>query len=163
LKGCHLALKAIAGLPGWRLVICGNGPEEASLRALSERLGIADRVEFTGWRERDDVLRIMAEDADVLLFPSLHDEAGLAVAEAAAIGLPIVCLDRGGPPIIARGGVQPGGEKETVERLRAALKTAIDSNPPLAQLDPATRRVELLGLLREARLLPPDPAAEAAG
>lgn len=154
LKGCHLALRAVAQLPGWRLVICGDGPDEAGIRELVKRLGIEDRVEFRGWRERDDVLRVMAEEADVLLFPSLHDEAGLAVAEAAAIGLPIVCLDRGGPPVIAGGGVQPGTEAETVDRLRAALERALDSNPPPARLDPATRRVELLALLRAARLLP---------
>ena len=101
LKGGHLAVRAIAGLPDWRLVVCGDGPDEAKLRAEAAALGIADRVEFRGWRQRDEVLRAMADEADVLLFPSLHDEAGLAVAEAAAIGLPIVCLDRGGPPVIA--------------------------------------------------------------
>lgn len=160
LKGWRLALKAIAALPGWRLVICGDGPDEPDARALAKSLGIEDRVEFTGWRERDDVLKLMAEEADVLLFPSLHDEAGLAVAEAAAIGLPIVCLDRGGPPIIAGWGVEPGGEAETVDRLRAALETSLHSHPPLARLDPDTRRAELVGHLREAGLLPPKSAAE---
>ena len=155
LKGWHLALKTIARLPGWRLLICGDGPDEPAAVLLAKRLGIANRVEFRGWRERDEVLRVMAEEADVLLFPSLHDEAGLAVAEAAAIGLPIVCIDRGGPPVIAGGGVEPGTEGETVERLQRALEAALDSKPPLAQLDPTTRRVELIGLLREARLLPP--------
>jgi glycosyltransferase involved in cell wall biosynthesis len=162
LKGWGLALRAVAGLPGWRLIVCGDGPDDAGARALAKRLGIEDRVEFRGWRERDDVLRVMAEEADVLLFPSLHDEAGLAVAEAAAIGLPIVCLDRGGPPIIAGWGVQPGSGPETVERLRAALETALDSHPPLARLDPATRRLELVGLLREAGLLPPQDGADVA-
>lgn len=160
LKGCHLALRAIAGLPGWRMIICGDGPDGAGLGALARELGIEDRVAFRGWRQRDDVLRVMAEESDVLLFPSLHDEAGLAVAEAAAIGLPIVCLDRGGPPIIAGGGVQPGTEAETIERLRVALEAALGSQPPRARLDPATRRVELLGLLREARLLPPEVATD---
>ena len=115
--------------------------------ALSRRAsGSRTAWNSRGWRERDDVLKVMAEEADVLLFPSLHDEAGLAVAEAAAIGLPIVCLDRGGPPIIAGWGVEPGGEAETVDRLRAALETALDSHPPLARLDPDTRRAELVGL-----------------
>jgi len=91
------------------------------------------------------------------------DEAGLAVAEAAAIGLPIVCLDRGGPPVIAGGGVEPGTEAETVERLRDALERALDSNPPPARLDPATRRAELLGLLRSARLIPAEVAGEGEG
>jgi glycosyltransferase involved in cell wall biosynthesis len=156
LKGWRLALKTIAALPGWRLVVCGDGPEEPAARALAKSLGIEDRVEFRGWRERDDVLRIMAGEADVLLFPSLHDEAGLAVAEAAAIGLPIVCIDRGGPPIIAGGGVQPGSEAETIDRLRLALEAALGMNPPPAKLDPATRRGELVGLLREAGLLSAD-------
>lgn len=154
LKGWRLALRSIAGLPDWRLVVCGDGPDEPAARALARHLGIEDRVDFRGWRERDDVLRVMAEEADVLLFPSLHDEAGLAVAEAAAIGLPIVCIDRGGPPVIAGGGVQPGGEAETVVRLQRALEAALDSHPPLARLDPATRRGELMDLLREAKLLP---------
>ncbi len=156
LKGWRLALKTIAGLPGWRLIVCGDGPDEPDARALARKLGIEDRVEFRGWLERDDVLKVMAEEADVLLFPSLHDEAGLAVAEAAAIGLPIVCLDRGGPPVIAGWGVEPGTEAQTVDRLRTGLETHLDSHPPLARLDPETRRRELIGFLREARLLPPD-------
>jgi glycosyltransferase involved in cell wall biosynthesis len=155
LKGGRLAMHAIARLPDWRLVICGDGPDEAGLRGLAQELGIVDRVDFRGWQERDEVLRVMAEEADALLIPSLHDEAGLAVAEAAAIGLPIVCLDRGGPPVIAGGGVQPGTQEQTIDRLRAALVVALDSHPQLARLDPDTRRVELLRLLREFRLLPP--------
>jgi glycosyltransferase involved in cell wall biosynthesis len=154
LKGCRLALRAVAALPGWRLVVCGDGPEADAMQSLATDLGMAGRVEFRGWQQRDDVLRVMADEADVLLFPSLHDEAGLAVAEAAAIGLPIVCLDRGGPPIIAGGGVEPGGERETVARLSAALASALDSAPERAKLDPATRRVELMELLRSAGLLP---------
>ena len=98
----------------------------------------------------------MAEEADVLLLPSLHDEAGLAVAEAAAIGLPIVCLDRGGPPVIAGSGVMPGTIDETIEGLREALRSALDSDPSPARLDPATRRVELVRLLRAANLLTAD-------
>ena len=163
LKGCHLALMALAGLPDWRLMVCGDGPEAARLADLAERLGVEDRVEFRGWLERDEVLRAMAEEADVLLFPSLHDEAGLAVAEAAAIGLPIVCIDRGGPPVIAGGGVAPGTVGATVEGLRTGLRSALDSDPPRAALDPATRRAELVGLLREARLLPAEDVARPAG
>jgi glycosyltransferase involved in cell wall biosynthesis len=40
-------------------------------------------------------------DADAMLFPSLHDSAPWAVGEANAIGTPVVCLDLGGPPILA--------------------------------------------------------------
>lgn len=43
----------------------------------------------------------MHEESDTFLFPSLHDEAGWAVAEAIASGLPVVCLDHGGPRVVA--------------------------------------------------------------
>ena len=36
-------------------------------------------------------------DSDVLLFPSLRDGGGAVVVEAMAAGLPVVCLDVGGP------------------------------------------------------------------
>jgi glycosyltransferase involved in cell wall biosynthesis len=62
---------------------------------------VEHRVEFLGWRRREDLMRTMRQDADLFLFPSLHDEAGWAVAEALGCGLPVVCLDRGGPPIVA--------------------------------------------------------------
>ena len=63
--------------------------------------------------------------ADVLLFPSLHDSAGWAVGEAAAVGCAVVCLDIGGPPLL--GGpdalvVRPG--RGVVARLAAAVAEA---------------------------------------
>lgn len=152
-KGCRLGVKAIAGLPEWRLIVCGDGPDIGATRALADELGIADRVTFLGWQDRDEVLRLMAEEADVFLFPSFHDEAGLAVAEAATIGLPIVCLDRGGPPTIAGGGVPTGDERATIEGLQAALLAGLDSAPPRIALDPDSRGEELLSILRDAGLM----------
>jgi glycosyltransferase involved in cell wall biosynthesis len=100
-KGVDLAIAAIAASPGWQLVVCGKGPDEDRLRRLAQRAGVADRVAFRGWVPRDEVLRIMREEAGVFLFPSLHDEAGWVLVEALAAELPIVCLDRGGPPLLA--------------------------------------------------------------
>jgi glycosyltransferase involved in cell wall biosynthesis len=34
---------------------------------------------------------------DLLVYPSLHDSSGNAVLEALSFGLPVVCLDLGGP------------------------------------------------------------------
>ena len=101
-KGIPLALRAMAELPEWRLVIIGSGPDERRLRRFARRLGLEGRVEFRGWRSRQEVLRAMREEADVFLFPSLHDEAPFVVAEALASGLPVVCLDHGGPAAIGR-------------------------------------------------------------
>ncbi|WP_175507604.1 glycosyltransferase family 4 protein [Nocardioides terrae] len=102
LKGATLALQAIArsDLAGWHLDVYGDGPLRASLEGQARRLGVANRVAFHGHRDRLEVLEAMAA-ADVMLFPSMHDQAGWAVAEASSIGLPVVCLPLGGPPVLA--------------------------------------------------------------
>lgn len=101
-KGVRIALHAVARTdPGtWTMEIYGSGPLRASLEAEAETLGIGDRVIFRGHRPRSDVLAAMAE-ADVLVFPSMHDQAGWVAAEASTMGLPVVCLPLGGPPILA--------------------------------------------------------------
>jgi glycosyltransferase involved in cell wall biosynthesis len=100
-KGVSIALAALEQLPQWRLIICGDGPDLGRLQRQTTSRGLADRVEFRGWVPRDEVLRTMCEESSVLVFPSLHDEAGWAVAEAMAASLPVVCLDLGGPPAIS--------------------------------------------------------------
>jgi glycosyltransferase involved in cell wall biosynthesis len=100
-KGAALAVKAIASTREWRLLVCGAGRDERQIVALADRLGLDGRVQFLGSKPREDVLRLMQGAADVLLFPSLREEAGWVVVEALASGLPVVCLDRGGPRVLA--------------------------------------------------------------
>jgi glycosyltransferase involved in cell wall biosynthesis len=148
LKGVPLALEAIAKLPAWRLVILGDGSEEARLRDHAARLGISERVEFRGMQTRDEVLRVMREEADVLVFPSFHDEGSLAVAEAVASGLPVVCLDRGGPPVLGGVAVPIGSRRETVRLLAAEIARSNEAGPPShPPFDLETRRRDLAGLL----------------
>jgi glycosyltransferase involved in cell wall biosynthesis len=112
--------------------VCGDGPDASRLRLLARARGLEDRVEFRGWVERAEVLRTMREEASVFVFPSLHDEAGWVVAEAMASGLPVVCLDLGGPPTLAgrRMAVKPAGSKVTAERIaQRVLKAATETNP----------------------------------
>ena len=127
-KGVFLCLHALTRLPGWRLVICGAGNDESRMRLLARRLGVEEQVEWLGWLPQSEVLRRMRE-ADVFLFPSLHEEAGVAVAEARAAGLPIVCLARGGPPLLAGPGgicVADSGDVHAVaERLADAALTSL--------------------------------------
>jgi glycosyltransferase involved in cell wall biosynthesis len=130
-KGARLAVRAIARLPDWRLLIVGSGPEEGPLRELVKRLAIEDRVEFRGWVPHAEVVRAMGEDADVFLFPSTHDEASFAVAEALAAGLPVVCLDHGGPPVVGGRPVKVGSQRQTIERLALALEAAAFDSGPL--------------------------------
>ncbi len=88
-------LKALAlvHIP-WRLQIAGSGPLEKSLHALAERLHIASRIDWLGFR--DDVPDLLAS-SDLLCFPSQYEGLGLAVVEAAVTGLPVIASDL--PPL----------------------------------------------------------------
>lgn len=101
-KGFHLALEAFAecGLADARYAVIGDGPEGPRLRRLARRLGIDDRVDFLGAIARHEALEVVSR-AGVLVHPSLHDSGGFAVLEAMALGKPVVCLDVGGPAVIA--------------------------------------------------------------
>jgi glycosyltransferase involved in cell wall biosynthesis len=127
-KGVDLAIAAVSRLPDWRLVICGRGPDEPRLRRIVRETNVTDRVVFKGWLSRSEVLRSMREEAGIFLFPSLHDEAGWVIVEALAAELPVVCLDHGGPPLLADGhgvGVTVSGSRgEIVERRAAGLDRA---------------------------------------
>jgi glycosyltransferase involved in cell wall biosynthesis len=123
-KGGFLALKALKLLPEWQLIICGTGPDETRLRRLAKRWGLLHRTEFRGWVPRSEVARAMREEADVFLFPSLHDDSPLVVAEATAAGLPVVCLGRGGPPLLGGHPVAIRSPRKTAEALASAVLEA---------------------------------------
>jgi glycosyltransferase involved in cell wall biosynthesis len=100
LKGGRLAIGALARSPGWELHVYGNGYERPVLERLARRLGVTGRVVFHGHRPRAEVLDAVA-GCDAMLFPSMHDQAGWAAAEASALGRPVVCLPLGGVPLMA--------------------------------------------------------------
>lgn len=100
LKGMHLGLPAFADLlrknSDSRMTIVGEGPDEKRWRALAGKLGIGERIEWIPWLARKELASLYSMN-DIFLFPSLHDSGGMVVLEAMAHGLPVVCLDLGGP------------------------------------------------------------------
>jgi glycosyltransferase involved in cell wall biosynthesis len=146
-KGGFLALKTLELLPEWQLIICGTGPDESRLRGLANRWGLLHRTEFRGWVPRSELARAMREDADVFLFPSLHDDSPLVVAEATAAGLPVVCLDRGGPPLLGGHPVAIRSPRETAEALATAVLQARPRGPGKVadRSEQLTRLREMLG------------------
>lgn len=71
-------------------IICGHGALEQKLRSLAESLKVADVVKFLGYREDImDIYRI----ADVYIFPSYQEGLPMALLEAMASGLPVLCSD----------------------------------------------------------------------
>jgi phosphatidylinositol alpha 1,6-mannosyltransferase len=93
-KGLGVALTAVAPLLAahperLRVVLVGDGPAEASLRASAP-----DGVIFLGRREGRALAECYAS-SDVFLFPSTTETFGNVVLEALASGLAVVAHDRG--------------------------------------------------------------------
>ena len=93
-KALHVMLAAIAELPDdVVLVVVGEGPLEAVLRARAEELGIARRVTWTGFRP--DVGDFLAA-ADLVALSSVWEAVALVAQEAVLLGVPVVSTDVGG-------------------------------------------------------------------
>ncbi len=90
-KAQSILLKALALVKGpWTLEIVGTGELENELHELAERLGIAPRIHWLGFRA--DVSQRLAE-TDIFFFPSRWEGLGLALLEAAAAGVPCIASD----------------------------------------------------------------------
>lgn len=70
------------------LLLVGDGPEEARLRARCQAEGVRNVV-FAGFQQKPTLPRYYAA-ADVFVFPTLGDPYGLVVDEAMACSLPVI-------------------------------------------------------------------------
>lgn len=87
--------------PQFHLFICGDGVQEAELKAKAKELGIEHQIHFLGFRK--DVYKISSA-ADLFLFASLQEGLPVAIMEAMACGLPIVASKvRGNYDLIDQG------------------------------------------------------------
>jgi glycosyltransferase involved in cell wall biosynthesis len=97
LKGLDEAIEGVAlarrqGAPGLRLWVAG-GSGRKQLETRAERWGLADRVEFLGFRA--DVERLY-QGADLFLLPTIYEHHSRAAHEAAASEIPVVATAAGG-------------------------------------------------------------------
>ena len=124
-KGVRVALDAVAACAAnVRYAVIGTGPEETSLKAHAQQLGISDRVRFLG-RIAHEGLPPLLSQCDAFLQPSIGEEAfGISVVEAMACGLPVLASNNGGLPEIVLHGetgwlVTPGDVSAWADGIRA--------------------------------------------
>lgn len=130
------AFALIAGAP-WR----GEERRGRELRELAERIGVADRVRFLGFR--DDIATVLGA-ADVVAVPSTQpDPLPNAALEAGAAGCCVVAADHGGLPDMIRDGetglLVPPGDVGALATALASL--AADPERRLALADAAARDI----------------------
>jgi teichuronic acid biosynthesis glycosyltransferase TuaC len=113
-KGIDVLLQAMALLRRRdvrvRLLLVGGAAyrntrlQEEELRRLASSLGLDGSVTFLGGRPQDEVARLMAESA-LLVLPSRAESFGAVLVEALACGTPVVATRCGGPEDIVRDGL----------------------------------------------------------
>ncbi len=87
-----------------KFVIAGRGPCMDELRAQAERLGISNRVYFTGYLNDVQITK-MYKAVDIATFPSLYEPFGIVALEGMLAGNPVVVSDIGGLNEIVEHGV----------------------------------------------------------
>ena len=112
-------LKKAGKLNNIQYLICGRGVLEAELKEKAVSLGISDHVHFLGYR--NDVSEI-CNAADLFVFMSLQEGLPVALMEAMACGLPVICSDiRGNTDLI-----ESGKNGEIVGNTAIAVADAIE-------------------------------------
>lgn len=97
-KGQARALAAFALAaqrdPKLRLELIGDGPERALLERRAQQVGLAGRVDFPGWRPREETLARMKSAWRIIIPSSAKQEGfGLVLAECMALSTPIIASD----------------------------------------------------------------------
>lgn len=134
-----------AEFPGLRLQLVGGSRRaaaEGELRALAQRLGVAERVEFAGKVPREELIRLL-RTARVLVLPRSADAAAEAAAAAAlptkvgeylAAGRPAVVSATGDIPAYLTDGVDAYLAPSTdIDAFTARLRYAL-SHPDEADM-----------------------------
>lgn len=126
LHGFALLLAGWTATPAPRLVLAGEGPAEAELRALTHALGLESRVHFIGWRA--DVPGM--HRALTLFSLSSHSEGtSISLLEAMSSGVCPLVTDVGGNravlgPALAHRLVPPRDAAALADAWRGALTDA---------------------------------------
>ena len=116
----QMFVEVLRSVPDALLVIAGEGPARAALRAQVGSLGLAAHVHFAGYLERDTALLDCYAAADVFVFASRTETQGLVLLEAMAQGVPVVSTAE-----LGTRSVLPGSGALIVPEERAAFAAAV--------------------------------------
>jgi len=100
-KRVDLLVEAFSHMPDKRLVVIGDGPEMAKIRAKA-----SSNIEILGYQS-DEEMKACMQGAKAFLFAAIED-FGITPVEAQACGTPVIALGRGG----ACETIRPYGEQQ---------------------------------------------------
>lgn len=109
-----------------RLIVVGDGPDEARLHKLVQARGLTDDVTFVGRLPPIAVARLLSA-ADVFLLPTARREGlPMTILEAAANGIPLITSANAGVP----------ADVASSTRVVISPLSTVDWNEKLSTLDP---------------------------
>jgi glycosyltransferase involved in cell wall biosynthesis len=181
-KGLRTTLRAFAefasAYPLSTLTIAGEGPMRGEIEAMARKLGLGERVRFTGFVSQAELRRLFAE-SHFFVHPSETagegDQEGVpnSMLEAMASGLPVVATHHGGIPEAVEHGHSGWlvAERDDAALAEALRRLASDSalcaelgraasERVRAQFDLEAQSRVLEGLYREAISLHPHAGKE---
>lgn len=131
-KGHDRTIAALAHLPGYTLLIAGEGPERAALEALAQRLGVANRVRLLGARPHAELPEIYSA-ADAMVLSSSREGWANVLLESMACGTPVVASNiPGNPEVVQRPEAGLVVETNTPEGISAGITRLFASMPDRA-------------------------------
>ena len=141
-KGFLYLLKALTRINGTvRLTaVDGGAPHRKITGRLIEKLGLSDRVEFTGKTSVEELVRHYNE-SEIAVVPSVYEGFGFPAAEAMSCGIPVIASDGGAlPEVVGDAGiVVPARDHEGISR---AVNELITDRRRLKQMaDKGSERV----------------------
>jgi len=96
-KGHDIAIRTLPQLPGWSLVIAGDGPLRSTLERLASDHGVGDRVRFEGSVPQTR-LPTFYSAVDALVLASSREGWANVLLESMACGTPVVASSVWGTP-----------------------------------------------------------------
>ncbi len=100
-KGHDRTIAALGQLPGWTLLIAGEGPERASLLALAAKLGLAGSVRLLGALPHGDLAELYSA-ADLSVLASSREGWANVLLESMACGTPVIASPIPGNPEVVQ-------------------------------------------------------------
>ena len=130
----HMMRPLLDKQPAAKLLLVGDGPDEAALSALVDEMGLGQSVKLLG--RRRDVADLLSA-SDLFVTSSETEGVSLAILEAFAIGLPVVAAEAPGNSELVgskRGWLSPSDDpKELSETVYKALSKHSETQKRVAE------------------------------
>ena len=136
-KGIRIILDSLVKVKAagvrFRMIFVGGGYELEDIKTYTRKVGLSNQTLFTGPIHDRALLKGYFTRADLFLFPSTYDTAGLVVMEAAACKTPSVLIKDSCASEIVTDGRNGFISEENADAFAAAILNAINDRSALAQ------------------------------